>query len=121
MTTIVTTTDAITRAAGAFVAPEAAAQVAAAVANDPHTATLAVRGQGMLYQAALAWEARCKALGLRKGTKGRTAQLVAFLQGILAVLTSGHYMTDDEAQRAAFLVSVGRGEELVRCWLEGEC
>ena len=64
---------------------------------------------------AATWAHRCEAEGLRKGTKGREAQALAYLQGVLAVATVAGLMTMQDAERVAFLCMAGRVEE----WLAG--
>lgn len=65
-------------------------------------------------KAAEAWHNRCQALGLKPGTKGRQRELEAFLQGALAVATATGNMTMQRAHMLGFLVSVGRGEEILK-------
>jgi len=60
-----------------------------------------------------AWATRCRELGLRKGTVKREDQLAAFLQGVVAVATAAGLMPMHRAQMVAFMVAVGRGEELL--------
>ena len=70
----------------------------------------------ILRAAAQTWERRAAEFALKPGTKGRAAQLEAFLQGVLAVATAGRLMTHDEAQHVAFMVAIGRAEEAVAHW-----
>lgn len=64
--------------------------------------------------AAEAWHNRCRELGLKPGTKGRQRELEAFLQGALAVATAAGIMTMQRAHMISFLVSLGRGEEILQ-------
>lgn len=111
MTTIVTTTSAIERHMQGHAGPRMPALLA-----DPATATLNQRRDRMLAEAAIAWARRVTGLELRKGTAKRAAQVEAFLQGVLAVMTSGNYMSIEEANRIGFLVAVGRAEEVIVQW-----
>lgn len=65
----------------------------------------------VLNQTRIVWELRCENLGLKLGTQKRMGQCEAYIQGVIAVMTSIHLMSHDEAQRVAFLVACGRAEE----------
>lgn len=62
------------------------------------------------------WATRCSELRLKPGSAARRAQLEAFLQGALAVLTSTRVMNRDSAQHVALAVAVGRGEDVLQAW-----
>ena len=58
------------------------------------------------------WEARCKNLGVKPGTKAYKAQVGAYMQGVLALGLSTGLISETRANQIGFLVIVGR-EEMV--------
>lgn len=79
--------------------------------------SLTPENRGVILNAAAAtWTARCAELALKAGTKGRQRELEAYLQGVLAVATAARLMTHQEASQVAFIVAVGRAEEVIARW-----
>lgn len=70
----------------------------------------------VLRQAAQTWQQRATEFELKRGTKGRAAQLEAYLQGTLAVATATRLMTHQHAHNVAFMVAIGRAEEVIDRW-----
>jgi hypothetical protein len=66
------------------------------------------------------WFRRCSEMDLRPGTKKRSMQLEAYLQGVLASLTTVNAMSHHECDQIFFLVYVGRGEETLERWAKVE-
>ena len=58
------------------------------------------------------WEARCKNLGIKPGTKKYKDQVAAYMQGVLALGLSTGLISETRASQIGFLVIVGR-EEMV--------
>lgn len=60
-----------------------------------------------------AWQQRAQSFALRKGTKGYQREAEAFLQGVLALATKLGVMTIERANQLAWLVAVGRIDEVL--------
>lgn len=117
MTTFMTNDEAVSHALlQQGLSSAAIAQCLDAIKHNVSTATLHERGDRLRVEASLAWERRVFHLKLTAGTLNRQRQLEAFLQAALAILTSGRYMTMDEAQMTEVLVMSGRGEEVLKGW-----
>jgi hypothetical protein len=79
--------------------------------------SLTPENRGVILRAAAdTWTTRCSELGLKAGTKGRQRELEAYLQGVLAVATAARLVDHGEASRVAFIVAIGRAEEVVARW-----
>jgi len=66
------------------------------------------------------WFRRCNDMDLKAGTKKRSSQLEAYLQGVLASLSATGAMTQHQCDQIFFLVYVGRGEETLERWAKVE-
>jgi hypothetical protein len=60
------------------------------------------------------WEQRVASFKLKPGTQGYKRQQEAYLQGVLTALTTANLMTHDRAHQIAFMVLVGRADEVLK-------
>ena len=60
------------------------------------------------------WAQRVASFKLKPGTQGYKRQQEAYLQGVLAALTTANLMTHDRAHMIAFMVFVGRADEVLK-------
>ena len=118
MPSIVTSSEAIEEVLVRHAENESPLRLVGLIEEHPQTRTLNQRRDVMLSEAAKAWKRRCSELELRPGTKKREIQLEAFLQGVTAVMSSGRYMLQDELGHIAFMVMIGRGEEVTENWIK---
>jgi len=64
-------------------------------------------------QVCAAWEQRVAEFGLKSGTQAYKRQQEAYLQGVIAALTAVNLMSHDRANQIAFMVYVGRADQVL--------
>lgn len=62
---------------------------------------------------AQSWTAQANGTRLKKGTKKYEEQLITFLKGALDVLLYSGQITVDQANIVAFMIAVGRADEVL--------
>ena len=63
---------------------------------------------------AQSWTAQANGTRLKKGTKKYVEQQIAFIKGALDVLLFSGQITVDQANIVAFLIAVGRVDEVLK-------